>query len=54
LSALLSTAALADEQDKFSIGEPDCRVVNSGPRANERITWRGGCKDGFADGSGVL
>lgn len=53
-SMLVSGAALAAEQDPFSIGAANCRVVNTGPRPNERITWSGGCKDGFADGAGVL
>jgi hypothetical protein len=31
-----------------------CRVANTFPRPGESITWSGKCKDGFADGDGVL
>jgi hypothetical protein len=31
-----------------------CRVTNAHPQPNERITWSGGCKNGFAQGQGVL
>jgi hypothetical protein len=31
-----------------------CKVANPFPRAGETITWSGDCKDGFADGQGVL
>ncbi|MFZ6751098.1 energy transducer TonB [Undibacterium sp. Ren11W] len=54
LTLLRLTSAKADEQNSFSIGESDCRVMNSSPRQNERITWSGACKDGYADGNGVL
>jgi hypothetical protein len=31
-----------------------CKVANTFPRPGESITWSGKCKDGFADGDGVL
>jgi hypothetical protein len=31
-----------------------CKVANTFPRPGETITWSGTCKDGFADGDGVL
>jgi hypothetical protein len=31
-----------------------CKVANPFPRPGESITWSGKCKDGFADGDGVL
>ncbi|MES2105349.1 MAG: hypothetical protein V4634_15110 [Pseudomonadota bacterium] len=42
------------EQEPSYIGKGDCRVVNSVPKANEDISWSGPCKDGFAEGVGVL
>jgi len=50
---LLAGAAVAQDAT-FTIGPPGCVVVNPNPRRNERIHWSGGCRDGFADGSGVL
>ncbi|HJV61072.1 MAG TPA: hypothetical protein VJ743_08985 [Albitalea sp.] len=38
----------------FTIGEPGCLVLNPNPRRHERIQWSGGCKSGYADGTGVL
>src|SRR5204863_7387540 len=31
-----------------------CLLENPRPVPNERVTWTGGCKDGFADGDGTL
>jgi hypothetical protein len=31
-----------------------CKVANTFPRPGETITWNGRCKDGYADGEGVL
>ena len=31
-----------------------CRVANPNPQPNESITWSGGCRNGFAQGRGVL
>ncbi len=47
-----SVALAADPQ--ATIGEPGCLVINTSPGPDERITWSGGCKDGFASGKGVL
>jgi TonB family protein len=46
--------AVASDGDAFVAGDPNCRVVNPQPEENEHITWTGTCKDGFADGTGVL
>lgn len=54
LLVLTATSVRADEQSQSLIGEVNCRVVNPDPRENERITWSGTCKDGYADGVGVL
>jgi hypothetical protein len=50
----VATTATAGEQERYLIGEPNCRVVNTSPLPNESIRWSGACKDGFADGSGKL
>jgi hypothetical protein len=49
----LSAAAHADEPAGF-VGEPACRVARPILAANETVAWKGPCKDGFADGAGVL
>lgn len=42
-------------QDAVSwIGAPDCRLAAVKPAPVAPPTWSGGCKDGFADGKGVL
>ncbi len=46
-------AALAGDGE-FLIGAADCRVVNPAPQAGESITWSGPCRDGYAQGPGVL
>jgi len=52
--ALISTAVLADDPDALVIGDPNCRIENPNPRQNERVTWDGQCKDGYAEGTGIL
>lgn len=53
--ALLAGPALAADDDPKSIPDQNgCRVINPFPRAEETVTWTGGCKDGFTDGKGVL
>jgi hypothetical protein len=49
----LPAAARADEPAAF-VGEPSCRVAAPILQANESVLWKGPCKDGFADGAGVL
>ena len=55
-SAFTFDVAHAAEGDKPAsyIGEKDCMVFNPHPTDDERITWSGGCKNGFAEGTGVL
>ena len=49
----LSGAACADEAAGL-VGEPGCQVARPILEANEAVRWKGPCKDGFADGAGVL
>lgn len=49
----LSTFAFADEP--ADPGESDCKVAKlAPPQVAQRSQWKGPCKDGFADGEGVL
>jgi hypothetical protein len=34
--------------------EPACQLAGPAIAANETVVWKGACKDGFADGAGVL
>jgi hypothetical protein len=31
-----------------------CKIWNPAPQPEESVTWSGGCKNGFAEGEGVL
>jgi hypothetical protein len=48
-----TTAASADEPAGL-VGEASCRIATPILKANETVVWKGQCKDGFADGAGVL
>lgn len=53
LFSSLATAAAAAPQETL-IGKEGCGVVNPHPLEGESITWTGGCRDGYAEGEGVL
>jgi hypothetical protein len=54
-SALAGVARAAPSDDVEWIADKNgCKVANPFPRAGETITWTGTCKNGFADGEGVL
>lgn len=53
LSSGIAGAEIQAPADHY-IGKPDCRVFNPRPVADESITWSGPCKNGFADGNGIL
>lgn len=36
------------------IGDSDCKIFNAYPAYANRVSWSGGCKDGFAHGTGKL
>jgi len=47
------TAAVEDDVTWIA-DKRGCKVANTFPRAGETITWSGPCKDGFANGEGVM
>ncbi len=49
-----ASAAGAGDDVTWIADSHGCRVANTFPRPGETITWSGKCKDGFADGDGVL
>ncbi|MFS2006662.1 hypothetical protein ACEN9F_23935 [Duganella sp. CT11-25] len=53
LCLMLTPSCWAASGPKY-IGPEDCRVLNPNPMPNEYVRWSGGCKDGFAEGSGTL
>lgn len=51
----LAAASVAAEPPSRYIGEAHCLVAAVEPApANDRISWKGPCKDGYAEGKGVL
>jgi hypothetical protein len=54
VALLVASPVQAGVDDQYLIGESNCRVINPSPVANERVHWSGGCKDGFAEGTGRL
>ena len=55
IAALTTTGPATAQEQKFIVDQNGCKVVNPFPRAEESITWTGGCDaDGFTDGEGVL
>jgi hypothetical protein len=51
---LLASASAHAADGAGTIGAPGCLVINPLPMAHETIKWSGPCKDGYADGEGVL
>jgi hypothetical protein len=47
-------AAEATDEVTWIADSRGCKVANTFPRPGETITWSGRCKDGYADGEGVL
>lgn len=55
LSLCLSLFALSAWSDEGYISDNNgCKIANPNPKPNETVTWSGKCKDGFADGEGVM
>lgn len=55
LSAFVPVAGFCADDDVAWIADSNgCKVANPFPQAGESITWSGQCKNGTADGVGVL
>lgn len=54
LAGAFAIPGLADDDTKWIADKRGCKVANPSPQPDETITWSGPCKDGFADGDGVL
>jgi hypothetical protein len=52
---LCAPAASADDEDVNWIADKNgCKIANPFPQPKETVTWSGGCKNGLADGEGVM
>jgi hypothetical protein len=59
---LAAQAAAQTDNPKDKPATPDwitttnkpCKVWNPNPEPNESVTWTGPCKDGYANGKGIL
>jgi hypothetical protein len=54
LLAMLAVSQSRADNLPTVIGESNCLVINPHPVKGERVSWSGGCKDGYASGAGVL
>ncbi len=54
LSILVATAPAAFGGDFINDAKTGCKVWNPHPTAGESARWSGACKDGFAEGNGIL
>jgi hypothetical protein len=49
------TNSYAEDNDTPTIADKNgCKVYNPMPQENETISWSGQCRNGFADGKGIL
>ena len=54
LALTVGTRLAAADETEWIADKRGCKVANPFPRAGESITWSGPCKNGFADGQGIL
>ena len=54
LPLLLLSLHARGAEPQYLNAERDCRVATPQPQAGLSVTWDGACKDGYADGMGVL
>jgi hypothetical protein len=52
LSPLAVSAA--DDDVSWIADNNGCKIANPFPQPGETVTWSGGCKDGLADGEGMM
>lgn len=50
--SLLSVTAWAE--DGYIADQNGCKIANPAPKPNETVNWSDGCKDGYAQGKGVM
>jgi hypothetical protein len=51
---LLSGANSMAQNGPTYLGASDCRIADPTPKLEKKVSWSGACKDGYADGAGVL
>jgi hypothetical protein len=49
-----SNATAVEDDVSWIADKRGCKIANTFPRSGETITWSGPCKDGYADGEGVV
>lgn len=54
LGALTLGMAATAAEPEIHAGQADCRIVHPAPQPDAKGTWSGACKDGYADGKGLL
>lgn len=54
LAALLPSQAALSEEMAWITDQQGCRIANPHPQPGETVSWSGACKDGLADGQGIL
>jgi hypothetical protein len=54
LAAVLVWPAMALAGDWIGDAKTGCKIWNPHPSPGETVNWNGACKDGFAEGKGVL
>jgi hypothetical protein len=52
--ALLTSADVLAQSGPVYLGASNCRILDPTPKIEKTISWTGACKDGYADGAGVL
>jgi hypothetical protein len=54
LAATAIAARGAEPESSWIADAAGCKIVNPNPKPDESVKWSGACKDGFAEGKGVL
>ena len=51
---LLLIGGHARSDEGYIADKNGCKIANPSPKPSETVAWSGGCKDGFADGNGIM
>lgn len=51
---LMLCVSLAWAEDGYIADKNGCKIANPSPKPKESVTWSGGCKEGYAEGQGVM